>query len=93
MDRVRHVIPKRLAPETFSYPDDLRDANAGNYAVIEVGRERNIAVECRLLKWHYADWTQLENCPRYKRSGGQLLLIDEEACFGDNVSRRAPDGG
>ena len=85
LDRIRHVIPKTLTPEAFSYPGDLRDANAGNYAVIEVGRERGIAVECRLLKRHYADWTQLGDCPRYMRSGGQPLLIDEEASFGDNA--------
>jgi Icc-related predicted phosphoesterase len=91
LDRILPVIPKSLTPKAASSAD-VRHANHGNYAVIEVGRERDILVECRLLRRQYANWTPLDNSWLVGRHGGPLL-IDEEACFGDNVRKRAADGG
>jgi hypothetical protein len=90
LDRIRPVIPKSLTPEAASYAD-IRHTNLGNYAVIEVGREGDIAVECRLLRRQHANWTPV-NAFIGGRYGGPLL-IDEEACFGDNVRKRASNGG
>jgi predicted phosphodiesterase len=49
LDRIRPFIPKSLTLKTASV-SDVRHANAGNYAVIEIGSGGEIAVECMLLE-------------------------------------------
>ncbi len=77
LDRILPVASKRNRRQ-------VRYVNAGNYAVIEVGRNGEIAVECRILERNYQKWNVLGlrstvNGPM----GGEL--IPEDAIFGDNV--------
>jgi len=59
----------------------LRHVNAGNYAVIEVGRGGKVSVECRLLRRNYQEWGVVGPLT----SNGPLGkdLIPEDAVFAD----------
>lgn len=68
----------------------LRHVNAGNYAVIDVGRGGNVSVECRLLRRNYQEWTVIGR----PTSNGPIGkdLIPEDAVFADAVTfARSPD--
>jgi predicted phosphodiesterase len=81
LDRIRTFIPMSLAKDIASYAD-VRHANAGNYAVIEIRGGGEINVECRLLTRCYSNWTPVDLL--LGMSGGPVL-IDEEVKFGNNV--------
>ncbi len=59
----------------------LRYVNAGNYAVIDVGKNGKVSVECRLLRRNYQEWGVVgpptSNGPLGKE------LIPEDAVFAD----------
>jgi hypothetical protein len=57
--------------------------NAGNYAVIDVGRNGKVSVACRLLQRNYQEW----NVVGPPTSNGPLGkdLIPEDAVFGDQL--------
>jgi hypothetical protein len=61
----------------------LRYVNAGNYAVIDVGKNRKVSVECRLLRRNYQEW----NVVGPPTSNGPLRkdLIPEDAAFADQL--------
>jgi predicted phosphodiesterase len=77
LDRILPVALKRDRRK-------VRHVNAGNYAVIEVGRRGEISVECRLLARNYGKWTVIGRRPTINGSMGGRL-IPEDAIFGDNV--------
>jgi len=83
LDRILSVAPKRGRRR-------VRYVNAGNYAVIEVGRNGKIAVECRILERNYQKWMVLDPATAANGAmGGEL--IPEDSIFGDNV-RSGPLG-
>jgi Icc-related predicted phosphoesterase len=83
LDRIRPVLPRSLASTTAHFTD-VRHANAGNYAVIEVGPGAEISVECRLLHRSYENWVTVDRSWMLGMHGG-AALISEETIFGDNV--------
>jgi hypothetical protein len=76
LDRMLPVAQKRSSKR-------LRYVNAGNYAVINVGRNGKVSVECRLLRRNYQEW----NVVGPPTSNGPLGkdLIPEDAGFGDQL--------
>jgi predicted phosphodiesterase len=76
LDRMLPVAGKRSGKQ-------LRYVNAGNYAVIDVGRNGKVSVECRLLQRNYQEW----NVVGPPTSNGPLGkdLIPEDAVFGDQL--------
>jgi len=87
LDRMRAVSRPHALPGSPAQ-DDVRYANAGNYAVIEVGEGGGVLVECRLLRRAYTDWAVL--APPSMMDGMCGALIPEEAAFGDNGRRFKP---
>ena len=76
LDRMLPVAGKRTAKQ-------LRYVNAGNYAVIDVGRNGKVSVECRLLRRNYHEWSVVGP----PTSNGPLGkdLIPEDAAFGNHL--------
>jgi predicted phosphodiesterase len=74
LDRMLPVAGRRSSKH-------LRYVNAGNYAVIDVGRSGKVSVECRLLRRNYQEW----NVVGPPTSNGPLgkELIPEDAVFAD----------
>ncbi|HEX2354586.1 MAG TPA: metallophosphoesterase family protein [Xanthobacteraceae bacterium] len=74
LDRMLPVAGRRSSKH-------LRYVNAGNYAVIDVGRSGKVSVECRLLRRNYQEWGVVgpptSNGPLGKE------LIPEDAVFAD----------
>lgn len=72
LDRMLPVAGKRSG-------EQLRYVNAGNYAVIDVGRNGKVEVECRLLRRNYQEWSVVGP----PTSNGPLGkdLIPEDAVF------------
>ena len=64
----------------------LRHVNAGNYAVINVGRDGKVSVECRLLRRNYQEWTVIGRATSNGPIGKHL--IPEDAAFADDGSSR-----
>jgi predicted phosphodiesterase len=66
----------------------LRYVNAGNYAVIDVGRNGKVAVNCRLLRRNYQGWSVVGP----PTSNGPLGkdLIPEDAVFGNRLDVSTP---
>jgi predicted phosphodiesterase len=62
----------------------LRHVNAGNYAVINVGRSGKVSVECRLLRRNYREWTIIGRSTSNGPVGKHL--IPEDAVFADDGS-------
>jgi predicted phosphodiesterase len=62
----------------------LRHVNAGNYAVIDVGRGGNVSVECRLLRRNYQEWTVMGRSTSNGPIGKDL--IPEDGVFADDGS-------
>jgi predicted phosphodiesterase len=62
----------------------LRHVNAGNYAVINVGRGGKVSVECRLLRRNYQEWTVIGRSTSNGPVGKHL--IPEDAVFADDGS-------
>lgn len=56
---------------------NMRNANAGNYAVVEIDDSQRISVECQLLTRRYEGYIYCDN------SHQTLPLIVEESEFGD----------
>jgi predicted phosphodiesterase len=68
----------------------LRHVNAGNYAIIDVGRGGKVSVECRLLRRNYQEWTVIGRSTSNGPIGKDL--IPEDAVFADDVTfARGPD--
>ena len=63
----------------------LRHVNAGNYAVIDVGRGGKVSVECRLLRRNYQEWTVIGLSTSNGPVGKEL--IPEDAVFADAATR------
>jgi predicted phosphodiesterase len=83
LDRLLPVAPKHDRKR-------LRHVNAGNYAVINVGRGGKVSVECRLLRRNYQEWTVIGRSTSNGPIGKDL--IPEEAVFADNaIVARSPD--
>ena len=59
----------------------LRHVNAGNYAVIPLGRGGKLALECRLLRRNYQEWTVIGRASSNGPTGKQLN--PEDAVFAD----------
>lgn len=73
LDRMVTVYPKgRQIAEK-----NMRNANAGNYAVVEIDDSQRISVECQLLTRRYEGYIYRDN------SHQTLPLIVEESEFGD----------
>jgi predicted phosphodiesterase len=64
----------------------LRHVNAGNYAVINVGRGGKVSVECRLLRRNYQEWTVIGRSTSNGPVGKQL--IPEDAVLADDGGLR-----
>jgi predicted phosphodiesterase len=62
----------------------LRHVNAGNYAVIDVGRGGKVSVECRLLRRNYQEWTVIGRSTSNGPVGKELIA--EDAAFAGNAS-------
>jgi predicted phosphodiesterase len=81
LDRMLPVAGKRSSKQ-------LRYVNAGNYAVIDVGRSGKAAVECRLLRRNYQEWSVVgpptSNGPLGKN------LIPEDAVFAEQLDVPTP---
>jgi hypothetical protein len=62
----------------------LRYVNAGNYAVIDVSKNGEVSVECRLLRRNYQKW----NVIGPSTSNGPIGkdLIPEDAVFHTGVA-------
>jgi predicted phosphodiesterase len=58
-----------------------RYVNAGNYAVITLGRDGEVSVECRLLQRNYTAWRVLGRHSSLKGPPPDELLIPEDAAF------------
>jgi hypothetical protein len=66
----------------------VRYVNVGNYAVIEVGKDGKVSVNCRLLRRNYQKWSVIG---RRASSNGPMGgdLIPEDSAFEGNF--RFPD--
>src|SRR4029453_373643 len=83
LDRMLPVAGRRSSKH-------LRYVNAGNYAVIDVGRSGKVSVECRLLRRNYQEWGVVgpptSNGPLGKE------LIPEDAVFADPLDVPMQEG-
>jgi predicted phosphodiesterase len=77
LDRMLPVLPTIARRRSQS----LRYVNAGNYAVIDIGKSGEIQIECRFLPHDYEAWAVVRR--NVSDFGG--VLVPEETAFGDNV--------
>lgn len=77
LDRMLPVLPTIARRRGQS----LRYVNAGNYAVIDIGKSGEIQIECRFLPHDYGAWAVVGS--DVIEFGG--ALVPEEDVFGDNV--------
>ena len=81
-DEARDVVDRMLPVARKHDRKRLRHVNAGNYAVISVGRGGKVSVECRLLRRNYQEWTVIGRSTSNGPVGKQL--IPEDAVFADD---------
>jgi predicted phosphodiesterase len=80
LDRILPVVSKRDR-KRFRY------VNAGNYVVIDIGRNGKVSVDCRLLRRNYQEWNVIGPSTSNGPMGREL--ISEDAVFGDKMRLRA----